>query len=230
MVWAKVQNSAVGKPFHFDLNNRVTSLRTLILSKERMSFSFLLSFRSPSFLSLLLLLLPSFLCSFFSSRFSLPLRSVRSERWPPECRRELTALPWLECRRSDVLFRSPPSFLSTNTCTPQPWSNRCFLIEPKASFTQTVNVTVFVLFKYGFCSAVYTYFKQECIPVGCVPSAAVAVSRGGLLLGVSATVEGGVCSGGGCLLWGGVCSQGGCSIPACTEAAPPPPLWTDRCR
>ena len=111
MVWAKVQNSAVGKPFHFDLNNRVTSLRTLILSKERMSFSFLLSFRSPSFLSLLLLLLPSFLCSFFSSRFSLPLRSVRSERWPPECRRELTALPWLECRRSDVLFRSPPVLL-----------------------------------------------------------------------------------------------------------------------
>ena len=32
--------------------------------------------------------------------------------------------------------------------------------------------------------------KQECIPVGCVPSAAVAVSGGG----------------GGCLLWGCVCS------------------------
>ena len=105
-----------------------------------MSFSFLLSFLSPSFLSLLLVLLPSFLCSFLSSRFSLPLRSVR---WPPECRRELTALPWLECRRSDVLFRSPPSFLSTNTCTTQPWSNRCFLIETKASLTQTVNVTVY---------------------------------------------------------------------------------------
>ena len=72
--------------------------------------------------------------------------------------------------------------------------------------------------------------KQECIPVGCVPSAAVTVSRGG---GVSAL--GGVCSGG-CLFLGGVCSGGGClllgvsalgggclllvggGIPACTEA------------
>ena len=61
---------------------------------------------------------------------------------------------------------------------------------------------------------------KECIPVGCIPSTAVAVSRGGgcllpggcLLLGVSA--PGGVCSGGvsalgvgGCLL-GGVYSLG----------------------
>ena len=79
--------------------------------------------------------------------------------------------------------------------------------------------------------------KQECIPVGCVPSAAVAVCWGG---GVSAQwgvcLEGGVCPGGclprgvsvrgcmpraggvstwgvsaqvGCLLWGEVC-PGGC--------------------
>ena len=55
--------------------------------------------------------------------------------------------------------------------------------------------------------------KQECIPVGCVPSATVAVSRvrggGG---GVCVSAPGGcllpggcVCSGG-CLLRGGVCS------------------------
>ena len=70
--------------------------------------------------------------------------------------------------------------------------------------------------------------KQECIQVGCVPSAAVAVSRGGGCLlrggvcsgGVSApgglgVYSGAVCFGGGCLLpgvcsWGGVCSQGVC--------------------
>ena len=74
--------------------------------------------------------------------------------------------------------------------------------------------------------------KQECIPVGCVSSAAVAVSRGGLLLGVSALggsalLGGGVCSCGvgvsalwGVPLLGGVCSGGG--IPACTEADTPP--------
>ena len=53
------------------------------------------------------------------------------------------------------------------------------------------------------------YYQQECIPVGCVPFAAVAVSRGGvcsvgcLLMGVSAS--------GGCLLMEGVCSGGVCS-------------------
>ena len=71
-------------------------------------------------------------------------------------------------------------------------------------------------------------FKQECIPVGCVPSATVAVSLGGgcLLLGK-------VWSQGGCLLLGGACSWVEClllggggiwswrGIPACTEADPP---------
>ena len=50
-------------------------------------------------------------------------------------------------------------------------------------------------------------FKQECIPVGCVSSAAVAVCWAG----VSAQ-EGGVCPG------GEVCLEGRCT----------PPLWTDR--
>ena len=58
---------------------------------------------------------------------------------------------------------------------------------------------------------------QESIPVGCIPSAAVAVGGGGVCSrGVSA--PGGVFALGGCLL-GGVC------IPASTEADthPPPP-------
>ena len=52
------------------------------------------------------------------------------------------------------------------------------------------------------------YVKQECIPVGCVPSTAVAISPGGGCL-----LPGGVCSGGVCSRgvsapwWGGVCSQ-----------------------
>ena len=53
--------------------------------------------------------------------------------------------------------------------------------------------------------------KQECIPVGCVPSAAVAVCRRCLRGEVSA---GGVCPEGvsaqrGCLPRGGVCPAGG---------------------
>ena len=49
------------------------------------------------------------------------------------------------------------------------------------------------------------FFKQDCIPVGCVPSAAVAVSCGCLSGGVSA--QGGVCP-------GGVSAQGGvCQTP-----------------
>ena len=44
---------------------------------------------------------------------------------------------------------------------------------------------------------IYIKIKQECIPVGCVPSAAVAVCwvGGGVCLGGS--VKGGVCPGGG---------------------------------
>ena len=84
----------------------------------------------------------------------------------------------------------------------------------------------------------------------CVPSAAVAVSRGGgcllpggvcsggCLLRRGLLGGGGVCSGGGCLLLGGVCSlegllSGGCGIPACTEAdtpTPPPRGQTDACK
>ena len=61
-------------------------------------------------------------------------------------------------------------------------------------------------------------YKQECIPVGCVSSAAVAVSGGVsapggcLVLGGSALegclLPGGVSGHGGCLLQGGVCSRG----------------------
>ena len=64
---------------------------------------------------------------------------------------------------------------------------------------------------------------QECIPVGCVPSAAVAVSRvGGCLLpGGVYSRGGGVCLLGGLLPGGGLFCGGGCGIPACTEAATP---------
>ena len=95
----------------------------------------------------------------------------------------------------------------------------------------SVSIPLFIMFLYLLFQI---KLIQECIPVGCVPSAAVAVSPGG-----------GVCSQGdrlgGCLLWGGVCSQGClppggsapggvsapgfCSrggIPACTEADPLP--------
>ena len=78
--------------------------------------------------------------------------------------------------------------------------------------------------------------KQECIPVGCVPSAAMAVF-GGVSLPRGVSARGGVCSRGGCLLLGvvsapgriwsggsaprGVSALGGCGIPACTEADTP---------
>ena len=55
--------------------------------------------------------------------------------------------------------------------------------------------------------------KQECIPVGCVPSAAIAMSI------PACTAQGGVCP-------RGVSAQGeGVCIPACAEAQTP--LWTE---
>ena len=75
--------------------------------------------------------------------------------------------------------------------------------------------------------------KQECIPVGCVPSAAVAVSarRG------ACCQWGACCRGGGCLVPGCAWSRGGGGlpaprggIPACTEADPPVDRMTDRCK
>ena len=51
--------------------------------------------------------------------------------------------------------------------------------------------------------------KQECIPVGCVPSAAVAVGGG------AGCLPGGVCPGD-VSAWGGVCPS------ACWDTHPPP--------
>ena len=85
-----------------------------------------------------------------------------------------------------------------------------------------------------------SYYKQECIPVGCVPSAAVAVSRGG---GGYLVQEGCTWSGGevylvpgGCTCWGDVPGPGGCTcqgvyllggVPAggCTWSQGGVPAW-----
>ena len=65
---------------------------------------------------------------------------------------------------------------------------------------------------------------QECIPVGCVPSAAVAVCWGGV------SARG--CLPGGCLP-GGVCLEGVCpgGLPKCMLGYTPPPVnrMTDVC-
>ena len=66
----------------------------------------------------------------------------------------------------------------------------------------------------------YIFQKQEYIPVGCVPSAAVAVFPGG------------VCSGGGgvwpagCLLRGGICPEG-CVSQHALGQTPPMDKMTD---
>ena len=92
---------------------------------------------------------------------------------------------------------------------------------------------------------------QECIPVGCVPSAAVTVSRGvGVCLLRGGGAPGGVCSGGrgvsalgGCLLLGGCVSapggstaprgcllQGGVVSQHALRRTPPPCGQTDACK
>ena len=47
--------------------------------------------------------------------------------------------------------------------------------------------------------------EQECIPVGCVPSAVVAISGGGGGVCPGGYLPGGECLPGGCLPGGGVC-------------------------
>ena len=69
--------------------------------------------------------------------------------------------------------------------------------------------------------------SQECIPVGCVPSAAVAVCWGVSALGVSA--HGGCLPMGGCLPKGGVCPWG--AYPSMHWGRHPPVnRMTDRCK
>ena len=77
----------------------------------------------------------------------------------------------------------------------------------------------YVLHTGNFINSVSTY-KQECIPVGCVPSAAVAVSWGCL-------PRASVCPGGFCLgvsAWGVVCLGGVCL--GGLAGAYTSPLWT----
>ena len=54
-------------------------------------------------------------------------------------------------------------------------------------------------------------YEQECIPVGCVPSAAVAVSRGVCLVPWGCALSWGVY-----LVWGGVPGPGGPGLWGCT--------------
>ena len=54
------------------------------------------------------------------------------------------------------------------------------------------------------------YDQQECIPVGCVPSAAVAVCRGGAWSLSGGCLPGGVCPGAGVSARGRGCLTGGC--------------------
>ena len=73
--------------------------------------------------------------------------------------------------------------------------------------------------------------KQECIPVGFVPSATVAVSSAGGCLVPGGSGPGGSSPGRGCLVRGGICPGGSApgGIPACTEAdIPPVNRMTDR--
>ena len=44
-----------------------------------------------------------------------------------------------------------------------------------------------------------THLQQECIPIECIPSAAVAVRGGGVVLPVTVSARGGVCLPRGCL-------------------------------
>ena len=85
----------------------------------------------------------------------------------------------------------------------------------------TTQWETFILNWFSFwvthCTNINILFQQECIRVGCIPSAAVVVCKGGVCLvdvcpgGVSASGVGGVC------------------IPACTveDNPPPTPLWME---
>ena len=78
----------------------------------------------------------------------------------------------------------------------------------------------------------WKYFNlQECIPVGCIPSATVAI-LGGLLLGGGSALGG--CLLWGCLLWGGACFGDACSWGVVSQHAlrqtPPVDRMTDTCK
>ena len=110
------------------------------------------------------------------------------------------------------------------------------LIYPFTAVPRNVVFTLFMfrknpntikgLLPQAFLSSVLsvqtTSVKQECIPVGCVPSAAVAIWGGG------------VCPGSGCLPGRGVCLWGVCPGRVSAHAGSAgggvvcPPSWTDR--
>ena len=69
-----------------------------------------------------------------------------------------------------------------------------------------------------------SFYKQECIPVGCVPAAHWPYAR--VCFPGGSVCSGGVSAPGGSALRGGVSAPGGCGIPVCTEADTPT-LWTE---
>ena len=89
--------------------------------------------------------------------------------------------------------------------------------------------------KYGYIMKKLRHdflFKQECIPVGCVPSAgwgsaggsAGGVYRGGCVWPGGGCLPGGVCPRR-CLAWG--CLPKGVSVQGWVSARQPPPPWTE---
>ena len=87
-------------------------------------------------------------------------------------------------------------------------------------------------FEVAYSKYSWLHNKQECIPVGCVLSAAVTV-RGVPAWGVPAwgrcTCLGGVPNGGGVPAWRGVPAQGGVSKHA-LRLTPPVDRMTDACK
>ena len=95
----------------------------------------------------------------------------------------------------------------------------------------TIAIYVFKTKIISFATLTFLHLIQECILLGRISSAAVAVCSGGVCLprGVSAFCLGGVCPGG-CLSKGGVC-LGGClprGVSAFCLGVYTSPLWTDR--
>ena len=104
--------------------------------------------------------------------------------------------------------QNPPPYINQKDAVEVSWclvsflKNECTCLFKKYFFPRT-------------CALVEFYFKQECIPVGCVPSAAVAMSTpAGTGHCVSQHAVGRGVSARGCLPWG-VCTEA--DTPSCGQ-------------